>query len=192
MLTRFKLQGATQEAVFTVTATEDQGLLTTIAPNGYRYMIPKTFFNRSTRIQMIGPLTDTEWEQLKTLPIAGPYYRYYIRQNHLYFSPVGVAGHICAFLYQSAYGVLDGDTPTVAKQYATKDNDTYIFPDEMMLSGVEWLWRSTKGLDYAEDFRAFEVMINNHKSNTVPSSPALIDGSQNGITPGILVPLWRS
>ena len=41
----------------------------------------------------------------------------------------------------------------------SNDEDEVLLDDEIVLAGIEWRWRKAKGLQYAEDFNAYERMV---------------------------------
>ena len=89
---RFHWQATAREAVWTTTATEDQGLLETIAP-GYDGFIDETQWNRTQQQRLFGPLSPQEWQARKASVNVGPSHFLFLRNKRLYVNPVPPAGN---------------------------------------------------------------------------------------------------
>lgn len=176
----------TKEATFTSLAQEDQGDIDTIAPYGYRGMVPRTFFDRTQRLEIPVAISAQEWQMRKTLGIAGPLYQARVRGNHLLFIPPPAAGHSMAFEYQSEWFVTDVNG--AGKKWPTADTDTFVVNDSLPVAYLRWAWKSAKGLDYSEEFRAYETMVAQEKiADRVPQTVRL-DTNYQDAQPGIVVP----
>ena len=146
----------TFETSWTTTATEDQGAIATLAPNGFRYIKNKTIWDRSTRLPVCGPLDSQDWQALKAVVATGPRYQWRIRGGQLLVNPSAVAGESWYFEYVSKNWILNGAT---YKRRFTVDTDTILLPDDLCLQGLRWRWKKEKGFDYAEDFRTYEMQV---------------------------------
>lgn len=177
----------TQEATFVTTAAEDQGAVATLAPNGFKWVLQETIFNRTLRLPIFGPIVAAKWQALKTLPNAGPFYKYRIVRGRLLFNPPAAAGHTCAFEYASKYCILTVDGTTY-KGYPTADTDNFLLDDTLFLAGLRWKWKYEKGLDYAEEFRRYEELVNNAKGRDGTKPALSMDGGSDQFKPGIFVP----
>lgn len=176
-----------REASWTTTATESQGLMTTLCP-GYRYMSNRTIWDRTDRIPVAGPLDDAEWQATQALVPAGPRYTFRIRQGELLVNPVPVAGHNWVFEYVSKNWIVDAGG-TMFKQYFTKNDDEVCLPEELVLMGLRWRWKKEKGFDYAEDFRTYEMQVKDAMGRDKGARTLYADNqSWRGPGPGIFVP----
>jgi hypothetical protein len=136
MVTESKFNVTTQEAVFSTLPSEDQGDFSVLAPFGYRFAIFETFFDRTTRLPLVGPLTETEWQQMKALPTVGTTFRYRIRGDHLYLNPIPtVPYHDIAFEYMSSWCVKDAEG--VLKACPTVDTDVFMYSREYFAKGLD-------------------------------------------------------
>ena len=185
LVNRTRWAASTQEVVFTSVAGEDQGFMTTLAPFGFKWIVKDTFFDRTLRRPMFGPLTATQWQTLKALPNPGPYYKYRIVGQKLLINPAAEAGHILAFEYASCYLIRDVDGVTL-KAIPTADTDTFL-DDTLALAGLRWKWKYEKGLDYAEDFRRFEELADNTKGREGSAQTLCMDSVPISMQPGIFV-----
>lgn len=183
---RLYWQSNIREATITALAQEDQGTLSTLFPFGYEGLIPDTFFNRTNHLRVEGGLTPTEWAARKATNFSGPIPAFRIRGNNLLMNPAPVAGHIYTVEYFSSYFIYN-DTDAVFRKYFLKDADYCILDDNLPVAYIKWAWKKEKGLDYAEDFRKYEMMVQS-KGLRDKRSPAIsMNGCSNDFAPGIVV-----
>ena len=95
---------------------------------------------------------------LKAVVTTGPRYQFRIRGGHLLINPVPTASLNWFFEYISKNWIL-GIDGTTYKQFFTLDTDTILLPEDLVLMGLRWRWKKEKGLDYAEDFRTYELQV---------------------------------
>ena len=181
-------QDLTKEAIFTTVAGEDQGSIHTIAPDSMLRIKAQTIYNRSLRLPIFGPITDSRWQSMKALPTTGPFYKYRIRGGRLLFNPVGIAGHTCAFEYVS--GNIVQHTDGSYSPSFTADSDVLILTEgeKLLLAGLRWKWRSEKGMDYAEEFRRYEELKLSLTSTDATKPVLSLDGGDQNLRPGIWTP----
>lgn len=155
---RVSWQSLTREATWTTTALEDQGAVTTLTDDGFRYIKNQTIWDRSTRLPICGPLDSKDWQALKAVVATGPRYQWRIRGGHLLVNPSAVAGESWYFEYVSSYWILAVDGTTYKNRF-TADTDSIVLPYNLCLQGLRWRWKKEKGFDYAEDFRTYENQV---------------------------------
>ena len=184
-----KFNVTTMEAVFSTVAGEDQGALQTLAPFGYQFAYFETFYDRTLRRPLYGPLDETEWQQIKALPNPGPFYKFRIRGDRLLINPAPVAPFsTLAFEYASSWCVKDGGTSAL-KATITLDNDTFIFPEHLLRKGMMFRWKQIKGLPYQEDQTQYYNLLNNYIArDKVKQRINVANPSQPDIKPGVFVP----
>lgn len=180
-------QGITFEATHTTTADEDQGTIVSIATNGFRAIKNGTFWDRSANLQILGPLTDEEWQRIKAMSTSGPRYHYRIRGGKLLITPTPAASLSWAFEYVSKNWILDNDGSTY-KQYFTEDTDTLLIPEELAIQGLRWRWLRAKGLDYAEEFETYEAQVKQALGEDGGKPRLCMDGGPRNAQPGVFVP----
>lgn len=167
-------------------ASQDQGAISTIAP-GFQFALLETFFDRTLKRPLYGPVSETEWEELQALPTAGTWYKYRLWQDHLWIDPVPAAPFsTIAFEYMTSYSVVNGVT---AKEATTDDADQFLFPDPIIKRGLAFYWKQIKGLPYQADEKKYYDMLTNYiardkvKRRINVAEPVPID-----LRPGIFVP----
>jgi len=145
------------EAIHTSLAQEDQGAITDIATNNFRYVKNETFWNRSSNlpIYIVGA---ADWQQSKATASTSPNYEARIRGGRLIVDPVPTAGETWAFEYVTWNWLTDA-AGAVEKQYFTANDDEFKLPEFLLEAGLEWRWKKQKGMEYSEDFRTYEHLV---------------------------------
>lgn len=165
-------------------AAEDQGLLTTIASDiSVKHIRHMTLWNRTTTRPITGPLSPSEWADLKGLGITYPADHFRIYGGRLYITPAPALNDSLAFDYISKnWCQSSGGTGQAAW---AADTDTGILDEDLMTLGVYWRFRADMGFDYAEAYADYERRVMD-LINADGSKPTL---SMDGGSPkrGILV-----
>jgi hypothetical protein len=181
-----RYQVFTAEALWTFLPQENQGSILDIAP-GIIYTNNFTFYDRTLRRALYGPVEDDEWQALKAMPNPGPFYKFRIRGNDLLINPVPQAPlSLIAFEYKTKHLVRPSSGPD--KQYFTADDDTCIFPENILQRGIRFRWKQEKGLPYQADEAAFYEMLNNFILGSKPRRSMLLHENSVTIEPGVFVP----
>lgn len=157
LLRRFDWQALTKEASFTTVAAETQTTLSTVASDFYR-IVDGTMWNRTQFWSVGGPLNNQDWQQKKAAAAAVGVRNYFrIRGDSVLFFPVPTAGESIYFEYiSSKWCQSSGGTPQA--DWAA-DADTALLDEEIIRLGVVWRWKMAKGLDYGEDFKTYEMAL---------------------------------
>jgi hypothetical protein len=148
------------EASFAGVAAQDQGLLTTLAPNFLR-MIPDTFYNQTQKRKCNGPLNNEDWRYLQAVTQNGPFDNFRIRNKHLWVYPAPVTTDTYAFEYITT---LVWGTATPNKELATVDADIFYLDGELGILGTAYAWKMTRGLEYGMEEAMFQTRFNSMKA----------------------------
>lgn len=183
---RGEWEGLTVEALHTTIAAEDQGAITTIASDGYRYISHDTMWDRTDMLP-VPLLGSTKWQQLKATVNAAPRYRYRIRGGRVLMSPIPPVGHTVAFEYLSANWITSSDGVTKRSVFAA-DSDITRLPEQLLLLGLRWRWKREKGFEYAEDFRTYEMQVTTYLGRDGGKPVLRMDEGDQTTRPGIVVP----
>lgn len=126
-------------------------------PNDFSYFQQMTWWDRSYRWQMMGPLSAQEWQVLKSgLSPIGPRRFFRIMGNQFYIHPApSVTGNTLVFEYYSnAWCQSSGAT---AQNTWAADTDYYSMDDDCFILGLKWRYKAAKGLDYTQEKLDYEV-----------------------------------
>lgn len=148
-------QALQTEKTFTTVAQE---LQTSAIPTDFDWYMQDTMYNRTSRRKVEGPLTPGEWQVTKAtlVTLVNPAFR--IRGRNILITPTPSAGDTVAYEYISK-NWCESESGTDQSSWAA-DSDVGLLDEELMTLGVIWRYRKSKGFDYAEDFRSYEVMKN--------------------------------
>lgn len=107
---------------------------------------------------LFGPVNAEELNALKALPASTvrPVWRMIGTSIELW--PALTAGEIVTFNYFSEAWILAVDNVTRRERWVS-DTDRSLINEDIIMKGVIWRWLQSKGLDYAEAFRAFEMSL---------------------------------
>lgn len=148
----YNWQALTVEQLFTTTPTVNQ---TPAIPADLDRFLPDSFFNRTTRRIVTGPITPQQWQALQAWPyLSTVYLCWRERQGDFLVKPTPPAGQVVAYEYVSKNWAKDiSGNPLPQFQ---SDSDTSYLDERLMGLGLRWRFLKAKGLDYAEDFRTYE------------------------------------
>lgn len=120
-------------------------------PADFDHFITQTFWDRSYRWQLLGPMDPQEWQVLKSgIAPTGPRNRFRIMGDLFYIDPVPASVHTDVFEYIS--NAWCQSVTGIAQQIWTADTDYYNLDDDAFILGVIWRYRRSKGLDYNEEY----------------------------------------
>lgn len=179
-------EALTFETSFTTVATESQGAIATLCPNGFRHIKNETIWDRTNRLPIFGPITPRDWQANKALVQTGPRYQYRIRGGNVIVYPTVTAGYSWFFEYVTQNWITNS-IGTVYKQYFTADTDLLLLPETLALQGLRWAWKKEKGRDYAEDMRTYEAQVVDALGHSGSKATINMGPLRLGVLPGIFV-----
>lgn len=167
-----------KEKTFTTVATETQ--TDTPIPTDWDRFVEEAFWNRTLSERVFGPLNSTEWQRRKAAVSTGIHSYFRVRGGLMLFNPVPTAGQTCAYEYVSKYWVDTAGGSTWNAAAFAGDDDTTALDEECITLGLVWRYKRSVGLDYAEEFRDYELMVENRVGNdggrrTIDMTPSMED-----------------
>jgi len=155
----------TEYTFATVNGTADYDL-----PSDFDRMVSDTHYDRSNFWMNSGPKSSQAWQWLNAgITTLGPQFRWRMYQNKVRFYTTPTAAYTMAYEYVSRNWVIaDGDT-TPSKSLFSEDDDTCIYPDDVMLLGLRYRWLSAKGLDFEPALVEFRNAVATAKSQDTPA-----------------------
>ena len=185
-LTRWQWQETEYEATFTTALAESQGNIHTLAPKGFDHIKPKTFFNRTQKLRVEGPLNDEEWQAIQATSYSTLKYYWRIQNDLLKLTPTPSTVETLAFEYVSKAFIYNPSTLEY-KTLFTADNDEFLLDDRLLSAGLRWLWKKEKGFAYAEEFTRYEALAA-ELSGRNGGKKVLSMAGEHAVSPGIIVP----
>lgn len=153
-------QGLREEQDFVTTATEAQA--TAFAADFDRF-VPNSFFNRTTRREIVGPLTPQQYQWIKAQPVyANVYLAWIERQGVFRMVPQPPAGQTIAYEYIS--NAWAKSNIGAAQTAYLADTDLTYLSEDLIGLGMIWRWKRAKGNDYAEEMADYETELEKAKA----------------------------
>ena len=145
-------QALVEEQTFVTVAAPAQGAA---LPADFDRFIPNSFFNRSTRRPMTGPITPRQWQWIQAQPAySTACLAFRERTGQFLVAPTPPAGETIAYEYVSRnWAESSGGTPQAA---FLADGDTALLDEELIGLGLRWRFLRAKGLDYSEEMASYE------------------------------------
>lgn len=131
-------------------------------PTDIDHLIPQTFWDRSFRWQLLGPLSPQEWQVLKSgISPTGPRRRFRIMGGNFIIDPVPSDTNQLVYEYYSVNWCQSNPTAgsPVGQRAWAKDTDTYLLDDDTMVLGIIWRFRRAKGLDYETEKAEWDACV---------------------------------
>lgn len=171
-------------STFTSVATETQ---TGMVPTDLARFVNETFWNRSARRMLFGPLNSQQWQTLKAMsssPIVDTFTYY---GNNILIQPVPAAGQTYAFDYITRNYCADaGGTPLAVW---TADTDVGRIPEEIFTLGIVWRFLQGEGLPFQTAQATYETQIRQYLTGNKPKRTVnMATGGEWNRYPGIYVP----
>jgi hypothetical protein len=112
--------------------------------------------NKYPSIPLQGPISSQDLLALKALPVmpVRPVWRLIGGQLEIW--PALSSAEVVNGEYRSTNPIVSGDGLTRKPRW-TNDSDYTLFPEIILRLGLIWRWKQSKGLDYAEDFRNYQL-----------------------------------
>jgi len=178
---RFDWQMLQVDHTFAAVATENQGTL----PTDFDHFIDDTFWNRSERRPVLGPVSPEEWQALEATSVPAVSDVFRIITNTIRIKPTPRVGDTYAYTYitknwcQSSGGA--GQTA-----FAT-DLDTALLSEEVITLGLVWRFLQSVGMEYGEARATYERAVAREMARD-GGRTAVRFGDPRPFRPGLMVP----
>jgi hypothetical protein len=152
---RVEWQAITKEQTFVSLAQTSQ---TGAIPSDFDRYVNESMFNRTRHRRIAGPLTPVEWQEQLGITASVLTDAFRIRGDAILLTPTPAAGDTYAYEYVSLnWCESSGGTE---QSYWQADADVGILSEDLMALGLRWRFLKAKGFDYAEDFRTYQMEVN--------------------------------
>jgi hypothetical protein len=157
---KYDWQVLVKETTFSSTATAVQTSAgSTVIPADFDRFKDGTFYNRTEKREVYGPLNADEWQYTQSVVSRVFVEAYRVRGDQLLMTPGDTSGDTIAFEYVSKKWVTQQNGTATAAW--TADADAAALNEELITLGVVWRFKAAQGLDYAEEFRTYEAQCAN-------------------------------
>lgn len=179
-------QVLTKEQTFTTVAAEIQ---TSAIPSNFGRFIHETFWNRTRKRPLYGPVSAQEWQNLQAWSSNPMRDTFRQRGGDILITPTPTAGDTIAYEYVSK-NWLTNDAGDTARSKWAADNDIPILDAELIKLGIVWRYRQSRGLPYEDDLAFYNAQVEDALREDGPrrtlsmASPSPYGGRR----PGIVVP----
>ena len=162
-----------KELTFTSVGTEVQ---TSILPSDFDRIVPETFWDRTDKNLIVGPVTSVEWTSLKANNYADTSRRRYaLRGGTVIIQPTMPAGNTLAFEYVSNEWVTDTTGATGKTAFAV-DTDIGVLDEELLTRALKYMFLEGEGLPSGMAERDFIKYSKQLTKNDQPRSRILLSG----------------
>jgi len=155
---KYEWEVLTKEGSHTTIAAESQGAVTSIASDWGRFS-NNTLWNRTTNRKYYGPISGSQWQQIKAVVSGGITNYFRIRTGLLLMSPTPTAGESVKFEYLSKNWVDTSGGSTANADKFTGDSQTTVLEEELIVLGVVWRFLKLKGLPYDTQFLEYQTRM---------------------------------
>lgn len=142
------------ETTFTAVAQSEQ---TNAMPSDFVGFIDGSFFNRSSRRRVFGPISPQQWQREQATSVAAGIHDFFrVRGGNILITPDPTAGDTMAFEYGSTFWVdTDGDGDGDSETWDADDN-TSLLEERLMSLGLIWRFLDKSGLPYETKKKTYD------------------------------------
>lgn len=174
-------------AVATAVSGTNYAIQTGAVPTNYDRFVQETFWNRTRKRPLYGPVTPQEWENLVAWTSSPVVDTFRFVGSNIWIIPAPVSGDNMAYEFISKNWCQNA-SGTAQPQWEA-DTDTGILDENIMKLGVVWRFKQKKGLPFMADYdkwdaRARQALVQDMPQRTINFG----DGYNTGRRPGISVP----
>lgn len=112
--------------------------------------------NSNGLLTLYGPINTEDLNILKAYPASTVRPVWRIIGGALEIWPALALGELVTFNYYSSFWIMNA-ARTVSRARWVADDDFALINEDTITKGTTWRWKQSKGLEYAEDFRAYET-----------------------------------
>lgn len=154
---KMEFQALIREQTFVTVADPTQ---TTAVPTDLRSFINNSFYNRTTRRPMLGPITPQLWQNIQANPqVNRIILAFRQRDGAFLITPTPPAGQTIGYEYFTNKWARSADLSEDRTQWVN-DSDTSYLDETLIELGLRWRWRAAKGLPYGENHDTYMDQLN--------------------------------
>lgn len=126
-------------------------------PADYQSLIPNTYYPLNNTVWYSWQITpaQAQWIKARNGLYAGIPNRFMIKNKSVIIDPYPQNVVPYSLLYRSNAYVIDGDDASYKTNF-TKDSDTTLIDETLLLESLIWRFKADKGFPYDEDYKIYE------------------------------------
>lgn len=172
-------------AVATAVSGTNYAIQTGAVPTDYDRFVQETFWNRTRKRPLYGPVTPQEWENLVAWTSSPVVDTFRFVGSNIWIIPAPVSGDQMAYEYMSKNWCQDASGSALPEWQA--DTNTGILSEDIMKLGVVWRFKQKKGLPFMADYdkwdaRARQALVQDLPQRTINFGDAVSTGRRPGIS----------
>lgn len=162
------------EKTFTAVAASEQ---TGALPSDFVGFVDGSFFNRSSRRRVFGPISPQQWQREQATVIASGIHDFFrVRGNEILMTPDPAVGDTMAFEYLTTLWV-DTDADNVGDSAVwVSDSDTTLLEERLITLGVVWRFLQKSGLPWETQFAKYDDEVSKALARQGGSPTISLDG----------------
>jgi len=163
-------QALRKEKTFTGLASETQ---TSILPSDFDRMVPETFWDRTNKNLISGPISAVQWQGLKANDYADDSRPKFARRgDNILIIPTLGGGESLAFEYVSNQWC--ESSGAVAQSAFAADDDVAKLSEELITCGLVYAYLEAEGLPSGAAYGAYEKHLNDELRNEMGSPGIMV------------------
>lgn len=171
LMRAYAWQELRREQTFTALAQETQ---TGILPSDFDRFVPETFWDRTNRYMVSGPVSAAHWNADKAGGYDGPRRHFILRDNAIATIPAFDGGEALAFEYVSNQWC-ESSGGTGQSAWAA-DTDVFRLDDNLFIAALVYEWLEGEGQPSADAYGQFMQRFNQLIENDRASMDILVAG----------------
>jgi hypothetical protein len=182
---RYDWPALQRDRTFTTVNAEVQ---TNAIPTDFSRFVNGTFWNRTRRRPVAGPVSPTEWQALKATSVPAVQDIFRVVGSDVLILPAPPAGDTMAFTYVRSTWCLSPPPASNPQTQWGSDDDEAVLPEHLHTLGIIWRFLASRGLEYAEAFRSYELEVAQEFARQGGRPVLNMAGAASGWRPQIGVP----
>lgn len=171
-----------KEKTFTSLAQETQ---TAMVATDLASFVNGTFWNRTRRRPLVGPVTPQEWQRMKASTTSPVNDTFTVRGGDILINPAPTAGHTFAYEYQSTqWCESSGGTD---QSVWTADTDVGLLDERLMKLGIIYRFKKQRGLAFDADYSLYDFAVRDALAKEAPHDIVDMSGVMGPVRPRIAV-----
>lgn len=144
------------------------------------HLVPQTFWDRSFRWQLLGPVDPQEWQVLKSgISPTGPRRRFRVVGGNFCIDPVPADNNTLVYEYYSVNWCQSAGA--VGQNAFAADSDVFLIDDDALVMGLVWRYRRSKGFAYDTEMAEYEAHVQRLLARQASSRNLPLNASGSGI-----------